>query len=46
MQKWNESSRGKKASFKKTRASLSDFDRFKVMVAKKQKSVIVAKALA
>merc|ERR1712087_678119 len=36
----------KKLASKKKRASLSDFDRFKVMVAKKQKSAIIAKKLA
>ena len=30
---------------KKKRADLSDFDRFKVMVAKKQKSEIIAKKM-
>eukprot|EP00594_Rhizosolenia_setigera_P001991 CAMPEP_0178944378 /NCGR_PEP_ID=MMETSP0789-20121207/3116_1 /TAXON_ID=3005 /ORGANISM="Rhizosolenia setigera, Strain CCMP 1694" /LENGTH=134 /DNA_ID=CAMNT_0020624091 /DNA_START=24 /DNA_END=428 /DNA_ORIENTATION=+ len=41
--KWDESSWAKKLAAKTKRASLSDFDRFKVMVAKKQKSAIIAK---
>jgi large subunit ribosomal protein L14e len=32
-------------SAKKKRATLSDFDRFKVMVAKKQRSSIIAKKM-
>lgn len=39
---WEASSWAKKLSTKKKRANLSDFDRFKVMVARKQKSRIVA----
>jgi large subunit ribosomal protein L14e len=31
---------------KKVRANLSDFDRFKVMIAKKQKSKIIAEKVA
>jgi len=42
---WEKCSWAKKLSAKKTRASLSDFDRFKVMVAKKQKSEIIAKKM-
>ena len=44
--KWEASSWAKKLAAKKKRASLSDFDRFKVMVAKKQKAEIIAKKLA
>ena len=44
--KWEASSWAKKLATKKKRASLSDFDRFKVMVAKKQKAEIIAKKLA
>ena len=44
--KWNTSSWAKKIASRKTRANLSDFDRFKVMVAKKQKAEIIAKKLA
>mmetsp|Transcript_18263 Transcript_18263/g.22359 ORF Transcript_18263/g.22359 Transcript_18263/m.22359 type:complete len:134 (+) Transcript_18263:66-467(+) len=43
--KWESSSWAKKLSSKKKRASLSDFDRFKVMVARKQKSAIIAKKM-
>merc|ERR1719270_1890129 len=46
MSKWEESSWAKKISAKKKRANLNDFDRFKVMVARKQKSAIIAKKLA
>jgi large subunit ribosomal protein L14e len=45
MAKWEASSWAKKLESRKKRASLSDFDRFKVMVAKKQKSAIIAKKL-
>lgn len=44
--KWEASSWAKKLASKKKRASLSDFDRFKVMVAKKQKAEIIAKKMA
>ena len=44
--KWEASSWAKKLATKKKRASLSDFDRFKVMVAKKQKTEIIAKKMA
>jgi len=44
--KWDNSSWAKKLSNRKKRAALSDFDRFKVMVAKKQKSEIIAKKMA
>lgn len=43
--KWEASSWAKKLATRKKRASLSDFDRFKVMVAKKQKSATIAKKL-
>ena len=46
MAKWEGSSWAKKQAAKKTRASLNDFDRFKVMVARKQKSSIIAKKMA
>ena len=45
LNKWDNTPHGKKLAMKRTRASLTDFDRFKVMVAKKQKASIVAKAL-
>ena len=44
--KWEASSWAKKLASRKKRASLSDFDRFKVMVAKKQKAEIIAKKMA
>lgn len=44
--KWEASSWAKKLSAKKKRASLDDFGRFKVMVARKQKSAIIAKKMA
>lgn len=43
--KWDASSWAKKLASKRKRASLSDFGRFKVMVARKQKSTIIAKKL-
>ena len=45
MAKWDASSWAKKLDNKKKRSDLSDFDRFKVMVAKKQKSEIIAKKM-
>jgi len=45
LNKWEASSWAKKLAAKKKRASLSDFDRFKVMVAKKEKSAIIAKKM-
>lgn len=44
--KWEATSWAKKLSSKVKRANLNDFDRFKVMVAKKQKSEIIRKKLA
>lgn len=44
--KWEATSWAKKLSNRKKRASLNDFDRFKVMVAKKQKAAIIAKKMA
>lgn len=46
LNKWESSSWAKKLAAKKKRASLSDFARFKVMVARKQKSEIIAKKMA
>ena len=43
---WDASRLAKKLEKKKRRQNLTDFDRFKVMVAKKQKSAIIAKKLA
>lgn len=44
--KWEATSWAKKLAAQKKRAALTDFDRFKVMVAKKQKAEIIAKKLA
>jgi large subunit ribosomal protein L14e len=41
--KWDGSSWAKKMAAKKVRAGLNDFSRFQVMVARKQKSAMVAK---
>jgi large subunit ribosomal protein L14e len=41
--KWEASAWSKKLESKRKRASTNDFDRFKVMVAKKQRSAIIAK---
>ncbi|KAG7349794.1 50S ribosomal protein L14e [Nitzschia inconspicua] len=46
MAKWEATSWAKKLASKKKRASLGDFDRFKVMIAKKQKAEIIAKKMA
>jgi large subunit ribosomal protein L14e len=46
LSKWEATSWAKKLSSKKKRADLSDFGRFKVMVAKKQKSAIISKKMA
>mmetsp|Transcript_59904 Transcript_59904/g.71989 ORF Transcript_59904/g.71989 Transcript_59904/m.71989 type:complete len:135 (+) Transcript_59904:193-597(+) len=43
--KWEKSSWAKKLASKSKRAALSDFGRFKVMVARKKKSEILAKAV-
>ena len=42
---WDNSSWAKRLQAKKTRKGLSDFQRFKVMVARKQKSAIVKKEM-
>ena len=46
MAEWEKSAWAKKLASKKTRAALTDFDRFKLMIAKKQKSKIVAEKFA
>lgn len=46
LEKWESSAWAKRLAAKKLRGNLSDFDRFKVMIAKKQKSKIVADKLA
>jgi large subunit ribosomal protein L14e len=43
---WQKSSWAQKLANKEKRRSLTDFDRFKVMIAKKQKAKIVAEKLA
>ncbi len=40
--KWNETAWAKKLAAKEKRASLGDFERFKVMVAQKQKGTAIA----
>jgi len=45
MKKWSESSWAKKLQAKKARAELTDFERFKLMVAKKKRSALVKKSL-
>ena len=46
MASWNSTSWAKKLANKAKRANLGDFDRFKVMVAKKQRSAAIQTALA
>lgn len=45
MEQWTKCAWAKKLDSKVKRANLNDFDRFKVMIAKKQKSKIVADKL-
>merc|ERR1719183_351898 len=45
MNKWKASSWGKKLQAQDTRAQMNDFDRFKLMVARKKRSIAVKKAL-
>merc|ERR1719231_910708 len=45
MSKWNASSWGKKLAVKAKKASLTDFERFRLMLAKKTKSSLVAKKI-
>eukprot|EP00735_Rhodelphis_limneticus_P005857 TRINITY_DN1791_c0_g1::TRINITY_DN1791_c0_g1_i1::g.25269::m.25269 TRINITY_DN1791_c0_g1::TRINITY_DN1791_c0_g1_i1::g.25269 ORF type:complete len:150 (+),score=50.01,sp/P55844/RL14_PEA/52.99/3e-41,Ribosomal_L14e/PF01929.12/3.6e-29 TRINITY_DN1791_c0_g1_i1:42-452(+) len=44
--KWNESAWGKKLIKRQTRANLSDFDRFKVHLARKRRSELVSREFA
>merc|ERR1719246_231696 len=44
LKKWSASSWAKKLAAKEVRANMSDFDRFKLMVAKKKRSAEVKKA--
>ncbi|CCI47933.1 hypothetical protein ABG067_007023 [Albugo candida] len=46
VEKWNNTAWAKKLSKKVTRAQCNDFDRFKTMIARKQKSTLVKKSLA
>mmetsp|Transcript_147166 Transcript_147166/g.256893 ORF Transcript_147166/g.256893 Transcript_147166/m.256893 type:complete len:134 (+) Transcript_147166:95-496(+) len=45
MTKWGATSWAKKLEAKKNKASMSDFDRFKLMVAKKKRSKVIKAAL-
>ena len=45
-EKWESCSWAKKIDSKKKRSNLTDFDRFKLMIAKKQRSKLVADKLA
>lgn len=45
LEKWQSTAWAKKLDNKKKRAALTDFDRFKVMIAKKQKAKILAEKL-
>lgn len=46
VEKWNQSSWAKKIAQRERRAALTDFERFQVMVLRKQKRYAVKKALA
>merc|ERR1719378_1461705 len=45
MKKWEETAWAKKLQSKKVRSEMNDFDRFKLMVARKKRSIAVKKAL-
>jgi len=45
MDKWNATTWAKKLKMRKARAATSDFDRFKVMIAKKQRSKLIKEKL-
>merc|ERR1719199_1325 len=45
MGKWGKTAWGKKLNAQKARAAMNDFDRFKLMVARKKRSAMVKKAL-
>merc|ERR1719159_2171162 len=45
MAKWAETAWAKKLKAKETRANMTDFERFKLMVAKKKRSAVVKAAL-
>jgi large subunit ribosomal protein L14e len=46
VEKWGKTTWAKKIANKQTRANLSDFDRFKAMIARKQKASLVKKTIA
>ena len=46
LEKWKATAWAKKLDQKRIRAGLNDFDRFKVMIAKKQRSKIIGEKLA
>jgi large subunit ribosomal protein L14e len=46
LEAWKKSTWAKKIAAKKVRSSLADFDRFKAMIARKQKSSLIKKAVA
>lgn len=46
LKKWEASAWAKKVAAKTARAEATDFDRFKIMVARKQKSRIIRKKVA
>lgn len=46
LEAWKATAWAKKAAAKEARANLGDFDRFQVMIAKKQRSKIIADKLA
>merc|ERR1719163_1467028 len=45
MKKWSETAWAKKLAAKKVRAEMTDFDRFKLMVARKKRSAAVKKTV-
>merc|ERR550537_1048220 len=45
LNKWQQTAWAKKLAAKKARAEMTDFDRFKLMVAKKKRSIAVKKTL-
>merc|ERR1719162_2417704 len=45
MEKWSETAWGKKLKAKEARAAMSDFDRFKLMLAKKKRSKAIKATL-
>ena len=45
MEKWNKSAWGQKLAIKAKKATLTDFERFRLMLAKKKKAGLVAKKI-